>query len=257
MSTFASSFASSSVSRSVPTSSIGVLALHGLTGEPVVLGPTPDRLRAAGVPVSTPTLPGHGTTPADLVGVTWDDWSGAVERELDALLRTVPRAVVLGLSMGGTLALWIAARRPEVAGVIAINAPARPEPDFAATLTAALDGGMTMIDPFGGDLEDPSVHAPDYGVCPTVAMLEMLRGVDALQEALPTITCPALLIASEKDDTVAAMDNRAHVAERLAGPVDTLDLTRGRHLATIDYDRDIIADAAVAFVQSLGAAPAV
>ena len=230
-----------------------MLALHGLTGQPAVLGPLPERLRAAGFPVSTPTLPGHGATPAQLAETSWADWSGAVDRALDELLRSARGVVAIGLSMGGTLALWLAAHRVEVVGVVTVNAPAQPQPDLILHLERERAAGMRAIEPFGQDVADTSVQPPDYGSCPIGAMLELLYAIEELQLGLPHVTCPALLVASETDNVIPAMAHREHLELRLGGPVSTLDLARSRHLATIDYDRDLIADAALDFARALDA----
>jgi len=77
---------------------------------------------AADTPVFAPALPGHGGTPA--AGPSLADWS-------DALLAALPpRAVFCGWSLGGMLALDIAARHPErVAGVVLVGST----PRFVAT----------------------------------------------------------------------------------------------------------------------------
>ncbi|HRE00645.1 MAG TPA: hypothetical protein PLV68_05065, partial [Ilumatobacteraceae bacterium] len=53
---------------SVPaaTPEIGIVVLHGFGGTAASVAPLTDALRAAGHPVVSPTLPGHGTTTDDL-----------------------------------------------------------------------------------------------------------------------------------------------------------------------------------------------
>ena len=51
--------------------------------------------------------PGHGSDPADLVGITWDDWLHAAAEW--------PADVVIGQSMGANLALALGRRRAHVA----------------------------------------------------------------------------------------------------------------------------------------------
>src|SRR5215213_1606568 len=86
----------------------GVLVLHGLTSSLASVTPVADRLEARGLPCAVPWLRGHGTRPEDLVGVTWRDWYADAAEALDALLGRCEYAAVVGLSMGGLLALHLA-----------------------------------------------------------------------------------------------------------------------------------------------------
>ena len=63
-----------------PTSATadGIFLIHGLGGTQYDLGSMHKRLRNAGFVTHSLTLPGHGTTPEDLVGVTAEDWIDAV-----------------------------------------------------------------------------------------------------------------------------------------------------------------------------------
>lgn len=230
---------------------IGVLALHGLTGTPQVLGRSTAALEEAGYTVHAPLLPGHGTTVEDLARTSWDDWTKAADSSLSSLLDRTERVLVMGLSMGGTLALQLAGRRSQVAGVVAINSPAIPIPEVEQQLLSAIDEGETMIPDFGLDLADPTASAPAYGECPLVSMLELCRGIWEVQADLPNVTCPALLAASQIDNVIPALESREHIADLISGPVERLDLARSRHLATIDFDKQNIADSVLKFLQVL------
>jgi len=60
-------------------SDVGVLVVHGFTGNPSTMRPLADALVAAGLTVEMPRLPGHGTTIDDMATTTWADWSGAAQ----------------------------------------------------------------------------------------------------------------------------------------------------------------------------------
>jgi len=66
----------------------------------------------AGFTVELPLLPGHGTSIEDMVTTRWADWSAAAERAYEELAARCSAVVVAGLSMGGTLTLWLAERHP-------------------------------------------------------------------------------------------------------------------------------------------------
>lgn len=91
-------------------SDIGVLIIHGYTGSPHDLAYMAHELHKAGFTVSVPRLPGHGTSSEDFLTTTARDW---LRRALDAYydLQSICKEVhIIGLSMGGAMALILAAR---------------------------------------------------------------------------------------------------------------------------------------------------
>src|SRR5690242_1719694 len=87
---------------------VGAVLCHGLTGMPGSMRPWAEALAAAGMTVRLPRLPGHGTRWQDANKVSWQDWIDEVERALDDVRSRCEQAFVIGLSMGGTLALRVA-----------------------------------------------------------------------------------------------------------------------------------------------------
>ena len=96
---------------------VGVVLSHGFTGTPQSLRPWAEHLAAAGLTVSLPRLPGHGTRWQDLAATRWEDWYGEVERAFTRLRSRCDEVFAGGLSMGGALVLRLAEEHPdEVAG---------------------------------------------------------------------------------------------------------------------------------------------
>ncbi len=86
-----------------------VLAIHGYTGGPSDFRYLARRLGEAGFGVSVPRLPGSGTDMDDLSTTTRQDW---MRRSCDAwqdLRSRYEKVYILGYSMGGLLALELAA----------------------------------------------------------------------------------------------------------------------------------------------------
>ena len=71
-----------------------------------------------------------------------------------------------------------------------------------------------------------------------------------LDAALPGITMPTLYYVSTQDHVVppSAAD---HYSSRVSGPVERVVLERSYHVATLDFDAEIIQDGAVAFAQKV------
>ena len=209
-----------------------VLCLHGLGGTGATMWPLVATLGQAGHEVLAPTLPGHGSTPADLLDVGWSDWlSFALEWPADA---------VVGQSMGGALALAVAAAGGCRAAV-AINPPA-PDPDAVDGLEWRLSRGHEWLDDaptFPGEVA--------YSRLPTTALLAMTAGIAAVDYG--RVTQPVLLVSSRNDDVVDPA-SAAVIAAALAGPVRRLTLEQGGHVATLDADRTRLCTAVETFLRT-------
>lgn len=103
---------------------LGVLLLHGFTSSAKTVDGLTPYLTRFGLPYARPILKGHGETPAALKGVTHTDWMRDAEAALLSLLTSCHQAVIVGLSMGGLLAIELGIRhRKRVRGVVLV-APA-------------------------------------------------------------------------------------------------------------------------------------
>ncbi|WP_449538584.1 alpha/beta hydrolase [Ferdinandcohnia sp. Marseille-Q9671] len=91
---------------------IGCLFIHGFTGAPYEVEPLAEYIRTkTDWIVKTPTLPGHGET-LHLKGVRHSEWISYAEKELVSLLDTCEKVYVIGFSMGGLIAGYLATRYP-------------------------------------------------------------------------------------------------------------------------------------------------
>lgn len=112
--------------------------IHGLGGEGMVYGRTLTRIAELGFRIIAIDSGGHGRT--DGLGTTGWRWSSYVDLHHRALRALgIDRAVLAGHSMGGKVAVDLAAKDPDrAAAVIAINAPiGRPYRSVAAYRGAA------------------------------------------------------------------------------------------------------------------------
>lgn len=192
----------------------GVLALHGFTGSPQSMRPLAEAMAAAGHTVELPRLPGHGTTVDDMQTTSWDDWSAHVERAYIDLASRTDRVIVTGLSMGGTLTLWLASQHPEIAAIMPINPAGRPDQDTIDGLEAFIASGAETLDGIGSDIAKPGVVEVAYELTPLRPLLSLQRAVIDLAETFETITIPTVLVTSTQDHVVPA-DVSDYIAERL------------------------------------------
>ncbi|HEY2332865.1 MAG TPA: alpha/beta fold hydrolase [Acidimicrobiales bacterium] len=230
---------------------LAVLIVHGFTGSPGTMAHLAAGIGRAGYETVVPTLPGHGTTVEDMMTTTWADWSGAAEAAYLELAARSDRVAVVGLSMGGTITCWLAARHPEIAGIVCVNPFVLPrDPDEIAFIDALVEAGDTLTDGVGADIADPDVVEPAYDQTPLVPLRSLVGAVTDLQPELERIACPLLLLTSAEDHTVDPL-NSDHLANQVVGPVDRVRLERSYHVAVLDYDKDVVVERTLDFLRAL------
>jgi carboxylesterase len=229
----------------------GALVLHGFTGNPFSLRGVADQLAAAGLSVELPLLPGHGTSIEDMVPTRWPDWSAAADAAYLDLAARCERVVVVGHSMGGTLANGLAASHPEIAGLVLVNPFVEPpDAELVASVHELLDAGAVIAPGIGADIARSDAEERSYDASPLEAALSLFEGAGAVAERLGEIRCPVLLLSSREDHVVPPASGD-RLAAAVAGPVERVWLERSYHVATLDYDRDEIEARTVAFALSV------
>ncbi len=229
---------------------MGVLVLHGFTGTPQSMRSLARAFAARGCTVELPLLPGHGTSVLEMLKTDWDDWSAAAEKAYLELSERVDQVVVAGLSMGGALALWLATRHDDLAGLVLVNPLAEPaDADTFAFLEALLAEGE-LIDAIGSDIADPDAIELAYDGTPVRPLLSLMAAVAETAPVLGTIECPVLLFTSVQDHVVDPASSDV-VASSVAGPVTRVTLEHSYHVATLDFDAETIEEHAVDFLDAL------
>lgn len=231
------------------TTDVGVLVLHGFTGNPISMRGLADATAAAGHSVEMPLLPGHGTTIDDMLDTTWADWTAAVAAAHDRLAERSDRIVVMGLSMGGALTLWSGLNLGNVVGLVCINPVTNPlAPEVVEMISEMVADGTEIAPVISGDIADPEAEENGYDGTPLRALLSFMNdGMAPLADRYGELTVPLLLITSRQDHTVEPA-NSEHLAATYGGEVDHVWLERSFHVATLDYDADDINRRAGEFV---------
>lgn len=226
----------------------GALCIHGFTGNPSSMRGVAESFAAAGYHVELPRLPGHGTAVADMVPTRWSHWTAEVEAAYQRLASRCDRVVVAGLSMGGSLTLWTALEHPEVAGIVCVNPAAQPQaPEVVEMVQEMIASGTEVMPGIGSDIADPDVVEISYPETPLRPLLSLVQdGVTPMVSRYGSSTVPMLLITSRNDHVVDPVQSD-QLAEQWGGPVERIMLDRSFHVATQDYDKELIFDAAVSF----------
>ncbi len=239
-------------------SSLGCLLLHGFTSSLATVEGLVPYLEERGLPYRLPTLRGHGTTPAALHGVTWRDWYADADRALDGLLGECERAVVVGLSMGGLVALHLAAERPErLAGVVAVAPAMRLAGNLLDQLRVflrAVRGGMQPVDARNA-YEDASLAAAstNYPQAPARVILSFGQYGRFVRRLLPRITIPLLLIYTPRDRVVRPETART-IFDAVGTPPERkrlLAFDQCGHEMLLDRQREAVFAAIMQFIDEL------
>ncbi|MDP3968686.1 MAG: alpha/beta fold hydrolase [Nocardioides sp.] len=233
---------------------VGVLLSHGFTGSPASIRPWAQALADEGYAVTVPLLPGHGTTWQQLNTTAWGDWSATVEQAYVDLAARCDAVVVGGLSMGGALALWLAARHPEVAGVLLVN-PAVASTNKQLLAVPLLKRVLPSMPGLANDIKKPGVDEHGYDRTPLRALASFVGSWKDLRAALPRVTAPLLLMRSAEDHVVDPSSSR--IILRTVSSRDTREivLEDSYHVATLDHDAPVIERESVAFVARVTGAP--
>ncbi|GAA4507632.1 alpha/beta fold hydrolase [Brevibacterium yomogidense] len=202
--------------------------------------PLAESLVDTGATVSVPRLNGHGGTWRQLQRSGWEDWKESAIAAFDALAADHPEVVVVGQSMGGALSFALGVERAPRT-IIAVN-PALFVDSPLAPLTPLLWPFVRTVASIGGDIEKPGVVEDANDRTPVRAVASLQQGLRTLREQLWLVDCPVTVCVSGRDGVVAPRSLRV-LRSRLSSSPRIVALRRSRHVATLDYDADVIADA--------------
>lgn len=212
----------------------GCLLIHGFTGSPDEMRGLGERLGAAGHTVICPRLPGHTGVPDDLAPVLWRDWLAAVEDAYGYLAERCSQVSAVGFSLGGALAVLLAARRP-LARLALLSTPTRLTGDWRINLLALVRHTTPWFYPLeSADFRDPAVRAEVAKYAPEAdldipevqarvrkearislhAVDELRLTFAAARATLPQVRTPTLVMQG-RDDTVAPPESLPTIAARI------------------------------------------
>jgi carboxylesterase len=233
-----------------PGGGVGCLLVHGFTGTPKEMTWFGDHLVKEGHTVLGIRLAGHATTPEDLARTRWLDWLASVEDGINILKGCTQVQIAIGLSLGGVLSL-IAATRYSLKAVVAMSTPYGlpndPRIHFASIMSLLQPKMKKREDDFR-DQDAKNAHV-DLPFTPSRSMMEVIKAIKELQNVLPQVKVPALLVQSRLDQVVspASLDG---IYEHI-GSVDKTKLwvENSGHVIPREPDREIVFSAASDFIR--------
>jgi carboxylesterase len=233
----------------------GCLLLHGFAGTPPEVRGLGEHLASQGYDVLAPLLAGHGLTPEAMARTRWPDWVRSAEDAFSSLRADCREVFVAGQSLGGTLALHLAANQP-LNGVIAMGAMGSPR--FFKDWRLRVIGGLKYFVPWhvpdeaDCDLGDPgalrSLHS--YVRRPSVCIQSLLQFLRVIEAELPRISAPALILHGRRDRTVD-VGNAPFILDRIGSSDKRLTWFEGSgHTITVDLEREAVNATVLSWLQS-------
>ena len=218
----------------------GVLLIHGAGDTPQSHAELARHLHGRGFSVRAPLLKGHGRELSALKSVDADEWLEQVRSEFERMRASHDRVSIVGLSMGGALAIMLAADRNDVNSLVLL-APYVEMPPVVARLakTAALWGWLV---PYFSSRGDASIHDPaaaaralGHGIMTPEALRALAEVVRRADQALPRVKAPALMIQSREDNRILP-ETAERAFARLGSAHKRFIWTSGAgHVITVDY----------------------
>lgn len=229
----------------------GALLVHGFTGTPQSLRDWARHLADADLTVALPRLPGHGTSIAEANLTHWEDWYGEIEKHLALLLERCDQVFVMGLSMGGTLAVRLAEEHgDEIAGLVLVNPSLltrRPD-RFVLPVMRFVKATWPGI---ASDIKKAGVTELAYDQIPMKAAFQLSRLWLTTRQDLGKVTQPLLLLRSTEDHVVEPDSARLLLEKVSSTDVREVLLEDSYHVATLDNDAPAVFAASLDFVRRL------
>lgn len=232
-------------------SSTGILLIHGFTGSPASMVPWGKSMADHGWSVRVPRLPGHGSRWQDMNLTTWQDWYAESERNYRILRESCDNVFVFGLSMGGSLTLRLAqSHGNDIDGIVLVN-PAVHSERADRHLLPVLSKIIKSFPGISNDINKPGQNEVAYDRIPLRAAHSLSSLWKIVKTDIGAVTQPLLLFRSENDHVVEPSNAEFILANVSSPEKREIVLPRSFHVATLDYDAEIIESESATFVHEI------
>lgn len=217
---------------------IGCLIIHGFTGGPYEVDPLARFLKEnTDWHIEVPTLPGHGRN-LDLKDVSYRKWIHAAEDVLQQLNRKYDRIYLIGFSMGGMIASYLAAKY-KVDNLVLLA----PSGKFLSLRQMTLDIASVAADGMRGNLGKNKLYLhykKKMGTIPFKANIEFLKLVKFTRRYLKKVKSPVLIAQGQQDGMVPYKTAYYLEKEINSKQKEVVFFERSRHLICLGDDKDML-----------------
>ncbi|MFZ3578905.1 alpha/beta hydrolase [Virgibacillus sp. DJP39] len=217
---------------------IACLLIHGYTGGPYEIEPLSVFLKEeTNWHIEVPTLPGHGRK-LDLKNVSHKKWIKAAEDSLKALLTKYDEVYLVGFSMGGMIASYLAAKYKVDKLVLLASAG-----KYLSFKQIVIDIRQVCLDGLKGNIKKNKLYIHykrKIGAVPFQANLEFLKLVRYTKPYLKDIDANVLIAQGQKDGMVPYKTAYYLDKEINSTKKEVVFFERSRHLICLGEDKDTL-----------------
>lgn len=208
--------------RFLGTNGKAVLLIHGWTSVSYEVRRLGKYLNENGYTVCAPMMRGHGTVPKDLEDIKWTDWLRDVTEAYLELKKDHEKVYVMGTSMGANLAMFLAQKRNDVAGLVLMATPYKIKLERASVFLAKF---VCLFKKY-----NKKFYPPTFGVSTTITRLiayqtypiksaiETFELVKHSRKNLAKICQPCFLLQSANDHIVSKR-SMEEIYERISSKI--------------------------------------
>ncbi len=223
--------------------------IHGFTGSPSEFRRVGYYLNDQGYTVRGILLPGHGTTPEDMIHTGWVDWSRHVRECYDEMEGSGKRIVAIGHSMGGLLALKLAMER-RLAAVVTLAAPI-----YLSSRKTVL---AILLQYFVKYIERKPTVAPHimeeactYTKTPIPCVVDLRKLLKVVKSSLRHVHIPVLIAQGLKDSLVVPK-SAEYIYRHVSSPFRQLSMyPESSHALLLDDGREHVYEEISRFLLAL------
>ncbi|BAL81677.1 alpha/beta hydrolase [Caldisericum exile] len=230
---------------------VGILLIHGFTGNLKTLSYLKTQFENSGFIIEMPSLSGHNTDYRDLDKVKFEDWLDDVETAFKRLKEKTGTIFVLGLSMGGALALHLQANFKDIKGVILVNHALTLKKSLKLFFVPILRHFVKFIYDPGSDIKDKSKTGLAYDYISLNALYEFMKLMKVIRSELANVTSPLLIFKSLEDHVIPYESVIITLKGVNSDEIILIHLKNSYHVATEDFDKEVIFNRSIEFIKTL------
>lgn len=227
--------------------SIGILFLHGFSGGPYEIEPFATYLKGNGhYEIMMPTFSGHGET-LILKGYKAKHWLMEAELAYRQLAKKVDEVVVVGFSMGGLIAMYLAIRYP-VKKLVLLSAAAK----YVSPSQLVRDLKGVAADAIHGAVNENKLfqhYVYKLRNVPFTATVEFMKVVQLVDPYIEKITCPVFIVQGKQDGIVPSQTAQYVFSKLTVNEKEIYLSETGKHLICYCDDCEVWFGRAHTFIE--------
>jgi len=233
----------------LPGNDTCILLIHGYTATTAEIRLLANALHDYGYTVAGTLLPGHGTFPEDANRYTWKDWTESVERAYAELKPKCTNIIVGGESTGGLLALYLAAKHPEIKAIITYAPALKLSLSLAARIFLIV--ASYFVPYIKKKKKKDDLLWQGYIVYPLKGVRQLMHLENHVRQSLTNIHQPLLIVQGKLDKTVHP-DTPEMIAKSVSSDVVEVHwMEKSAHCVVLDKEHDKVAEITQSFLKQI------